>query len=49
VIATCFRGDTVCGENALGTTKNPVGVLTDGAGELWVLNQGGNIVPIIAA
>ena len=49
VIATCFRDGPVCGEIALGTTKNPVGVLTDGAGELWVLNQGGNIVPIIAA
>lgn len=49
VIATCFRDGPVCGEITLGTTKNPVGVLTDGAGELWVLNQGGNIVPIIAA
>lgn len=48
VVATCFRNANDCGEIALGTTRNPVGVLTDGAGELWVVNQGGNIVPIVA-
>jgi glucose/arabinose dehydrogenase len=49
VFATCFDDDRVtCGTTTLGTVSRAVGVLSDAAGELWVLSQNGPVVPIVA-
>jgi glucose/arabinose dehydrogenase len=49
VFATCFDDQRVtCGTTTLGTVPSAVGVLSDAAGELWVLSQAGPVVPIVA-
>lgn len=50
VFATCFDDQRVtCGTTTLGTVPRAVGVLSDAAGELWVLSQEGPVVPVVAA
>jgi glucose/arabinose dehydrogenase len=50
VFATCFDDQRVtCGTTTLGTVPRAVGVLSDAAGELWVLSQDGPVVPVVAA
>ncbi len=40
---------TSCGVETIGKVENPVAILPDASGELWVVSNSGRLVPIIAS